>query len=58
MTSPHLETELQLGGEHSAVGVWTREEARDAEDDVVTVRIVRDAVTIWDNCPITYKVRT
>ena len=48
----HLETDLQLGGEPPAVCVWTREEARDAEDDIVAVRIVRDAVTIRDHCPI------
>ena len=48
----HLETDLQLWGEPAAVSVWTREEARDAEDDIVAVRIVRDAVTIRDNCPI------
>ena len=54
---PHLETDLQLGGELPTVGVWTREEARDAEDDVVAVRIVRDAIAIRDNCPITYILR-
>ena len=37
---PHLETELQLGGELPTVGVWTGEEAGNAEDDVVAVRIV------------------
>ena len=48
----HLETDLKLRGEPPAVGVWTREEARDAEDDIVAVRIVRDAVTIRNHCPI------